>query len=253
MQEIIIVGYGKMAHAIALGLHNKFALEIAGRDERKINNFILENNLTGTKAKKIDKDFDIKDKIIILCIKPYALESFNYNNEAKALYSILAGVNIDRLKKFIKAKSYCRVMPNVASTIGKGVSAIYLEDRSLRRDTEEIFNSLGSCVFLEKEELINSAGALSGSGPAYLAIIAEALIDAGIREGLNLDVATELTRGLFYGFGELLLNSSPSGIKLSVTSPGGTTAEAVAILEQRAIRGALIDAVHKANEKASNI
>lgn len=253
MNKITIIGYGKMAKAIACGLNGKFELEIAGRDEYKIQSFIEENSLKNTSKSHIKSEFDVDDKIVIMAIKPYALESFRYKNKAHSVYSLMAGINIGQLKNVIDAKFYCRVMPNIASLIGAGVSAIYAQDEDSKKLAKEIFDTLGTSIFLDKESLINSAGALSGSGPAYLGIIAEALIDAGVREGLSLDISKQLVQGLFIGFSELLKTRDPNEIKLDTTSPGGTTAEAIQILEAKAIRGTLIDAVHSANIKANNI
>lgn len=253
MQKITIIGYGKMAAAIACGLNNKFKLEIAGRDECKIKSFIEENSLKYASISHIKSEFDIENKIIILAIKPYALEAFKYKNKAKCCYSLLAGISIKRLKDVMECESYCRVMPNIASLVQAGVSVIYSPDANSKLLAKEIFDELGISVFLDKENLINSAGALSGSGPAYLGMIAEALIDAGVREGLSLDVSKQLTIGLFNGFSKLLQIKEPNEIRIDTTSPGGTTAEAIQILENRALRGALIDAIHSANIKANNI
>ncbi|RAX55289.1 pyrroline-5-carboxylate reductase [Helicobacter sp. 16-1353] len=250
---ITIIGYGKMAKAIACGLNGKFELEIAGRDEYKIQDFIKENSLKNTSISHIESQFNVKDKIIIMAIKPYALESFKYKDKAHSVFSLMAGISIAQLKNVIDSTSYCRVMPNIASLLGAGVSAIYAQDEESKKLAKEIFDTLGMSVFVDKEVLINSAGALSGSGPAYLGIIAEALIDAGVREGLSLDTSKQLVKGLFNGFSKLLAIKDPNEIKLDTTSPGGTTAEAIQILEARAIRGILMDAVHSANIKANNM
>lgn len=253
MNKLTIIGYGKMAKAIACGLNGKFELEIAGRDEEKIKNFISENNLKNTTITHIQKEFDIQNKIIILAIKPYALESFVYKNKANGVYSLLAGICIEQLKSHLDSKHYCRAMPNVASLVSQGITAIYTQNNEAKPIAEQIFGVLGKNVFLDKESLINPAGALSGSGPAYLGVVAEALIDAGVREGLSLDISRELVKGLFSGFAALLESQTPSQIRLDTTSPGGTTAEALQILESKAVRGTFIEAVHSANIKANNI
>ena len=254
MQEISIIGYGKMAEAIACGLNSKFNLEIIGRDEDKILNLIKRNNLLNTTYKVINnKQIDIESKVVILAIKPYALESFVYINKASIVYSILAGISIERLKKVCYSNLYCRVMPNIASTIRRGVSSIYLDNNSFKELTVEIWSAIGDVIFLDKESLINPSGVISGSGPAYLGLIAEALIDAGIREGLSLDVSRKLVNGLFRGFGELLEHKSAIDIRLDTTSPGGTATEGIHVLEVAGVRGSIRKAIRRASKKANNI
>lgn len=277
MQKITIIGYGKMAKAIAVGLNGKFALEIIGRNRAKMEAFVRENALKNVSVVCADSAIDLNEKCVILAIKPYALDSFSYTGRAKAIYSIMAGISIGRLRKCADAEHFIRVMPNVASLVGKGVSVIFVESNSSLRDSatpnqsnpqnsadlanqsdiindcESIFAPLGSCIFVEKESYINPAGAISGSGTAYLGLVAEAMIDAGVREGLSLEVSKELVRGLFSGFSALFTHEEAHTIRTDTTSPAGTTIEALAILENRGVRSAFMDAIHAANSKAKNI
>ena len=291
MQKITIIGYGKMAKAIAVGLNGKFELEIIGRNKAKMEAFVRENALKNASVVCVESAIDLNEKRVILAIKPYALDSFRYKGKAKAIYSIMAGISIERLKKCVSAEHFIRVMPNVASLVGKGVSVIFAEtnNASLRDSTtpnrgktsecevscnlsksaessadsanqsniinecKSIFAPLGSCIFVEKESYINPAGAISGSGTAYLGLVAEAMIDAGVREGLSLEVSKELVRGLFSGFSALFAHTEAHTIRTDTTSPAGTTVEALAILENRGVRSAFMDAIHAANNKAKNI
>ena len=95
MKTITIIGYGKMAQAIAKGLNNRFKLEIIGRDENKILDFISTNSLINTSYMIATDIINIESKIVVLAIKPYALEAFKYEGEASILYSLLAGIDID--------------------------------------------------------------------------------------------------------------------------------------------------------------
>lgn len=277
MQKITIIGYGKMAKAIAVGLNGKFALEIIGRNRAKMEAFVRENALKNVSVVCADSTIDLNEKCVILAIKPYALDSFSYTGRAKVIYSIMAGISIERLRKCANAERFIRVMPNVASLVGKGVSVIFVESNSSLRDSatpnqsnpqnsadsanqsdiisecESIFAPLGSCIFVEKESYINPAGAISGSGTAYLGLVAEAMIDAGVREGLSLEVSKELVRGLFGGFSALFTREEAHTIRTDTTSPAGTTIEALAILENRGVRSAFMDAIHAANSKAKSI
>lgn len=284
MQTISIIGYGKMAKAIAVALNGKFALEIIGRNAEKMERFICENALQNAKIVLCAESsaIDIANKSVILAIKPYALDSFAYTGKARAIYSIMAGISIERLKECAKAEVFVRVMPNIASLVGQGVSVIFVEtnNASLRdsatpnrgnlsksaessadstnqsdiiTECESIFAPLGKCVFVDKESYINPSSAISGSGTAYLGLIAEAMIDAGVREGLSIEISKELVRGLFSGFSALFSVVEANTIRTDTTSPAGTTAEALAILENRGVRSAFMDAIHAANTKANNI
>ena len=284
MQTISIIGYGKMAKAIAVALNGKFALEIIGRNAEKMERFIRENALQNAKIVLCAESsaIDIANKSVILAIKPYALDSFAYTGKARAIYSIMAGISIERLKECAKAEVFVRVMPNIASLVGQGVSVIFVEtnNASLRdsatpnrgnlsksvessadstnqsdiiNECESIFAPLGKCIFVDKESYINPSSAISGSGTAYLGLIAEAMIDAGVREGLSIEVSKELVRGLFSGFSALFSVVEANTIRTDTTSPAGTTAEALAILENRGVRSAFMDAIHAANTKANNI
>lgn len=284
MQTISIIGYGKMAKAIAVALNGKFALEIIGRNAEKMERFICENALQNAKIVLCTESsaIDIANKSVILAIKPYALDSFAYTGKARAIYSIMAGISIERLKECAKAEVFVRVMPNIASLVGQGVSVIFVEtnNASLRdlatpnrgnlsksaessadstnqsdiiTECESIFAPLGKCVFVDKESYINPSSAISGSGTAYLGLIAEAMIDAGVREGLSIEISKELVRRLFSGFSALFSVVEANTIRTDTTSPAGTTAEALAILENRGVRSAFMDAIHAANTKANNI
>ena len=269
MQTISIIGYGKMAKAIACGLNGKFALEIIGRNAEKLQRFVSENALQNAEITLCAESsaIDIANKSVILAIKPYALDSFRYTGKAHAIYSIMAGISIERLQKCAEAEVFVRVMPNVASLVGQGVSVIYAKScesnsanqiqsddlGAIQSECESIFAKLGKCIFVDKESYINPSGAISGSGTAYLGLIAESMIDAGVREGLSLEVSKELVRGLFSGFSALFLSQEAQTIRADTTSPAGTTAEALAILENRGVRSAFMDAIHAANKKANSI
>lgn len=253
MKTITIIGYGKMAQAIAKGLNNRFKLEIIGRDEKKILDFINSNSLLNTSYIITNDIINLQSKIVVLAIKPYALNAFKYEGEASILYSLLAGVEIKKLKLFIEASHFCRVMPNVASFVNKGTNLIYPNNEEINEFTNSIFGEIGSIFFLDKESYINSAGAISGSGPAYLGLFAEALIDAGVREGLNLELSKQLVKNLFQGFSALLDKKEALEIRLDTTSPNGTTTEGIDVFERKATRGIIREAVHAATLKANNI
>jgi len=252
MQTITLIGNGTMALSIAQGLKGKYNIEVVGRDMRRLDDF--EERL----GKKIEKhplnDFDISDKTLLLCVKPGNLESVSrqLKGRAKLLLSVLAGVPIEKLKKKIKSKALVRAMPNLAASVGASMTTL-TGDKEYRKEAEVLMRGAGEVLWLDTEKEIDIATALAGSGPAYLALIAEALADGAVNQGLKRDDAMRVMRGLFAGFGALVQEVHPALLKDGVMSPGGTTAAGYAALEKGKVRAACMDAVGKAYQKAIDL
>lgn len=254
-KTLLFVGYGSMAKAIAAGIANsdlkdKYKLEITGRNLKKAQDFIVQNHLQDiASANATDSTIDVNEKIVILCVKPYALGNFKYTGSASSVYSVMAGVNMEILKEHIQSNNYAKVMPNVGARYQKSSTAVCIEG-NIKEEAHEILSSFGKTVFVDNEALVDASIATGGSSPAFLALIAQALIDAGVREGIKRDDAMNLVRATFDGFAQLLNEQTPDEIISSITSPGGTTIEGLYVLEDRAVRGAIISACHQAVAKS---
>ena len=237
-----------MAKALALGFKEKYDLEIVGRTLQKAQDFIKTHELKATAF--VMQDFDISDKNILFCVKPYALApvAAMLKGEAKTIYSILAGSSISSLKDALKAKAYVRAMPNVAAAVGYSMTTL-TGDTNLQDESIEIFSAIGPTLWLSSEKELDIATGFAGSGSAYLALIAEALADGAVKQGLKRDDAQKLTNGLFLGFSKLLQTTHPALLKDSVMSPGGTTAAGYSALEEKGVRAACIDAIEAAYKK----
>jgi len=244
---IYIFGYGAMAKAIASGLKGEIEFAVVGRDEEKLKNFANEYNC----EYHLLDGFDITGKTILLTIKPYALQevSMRIKGEADILISILAGKSLIELQR-IKAKAYIRAMPNVAAKYKASTTAL-TGDEEAKDVAVNIFSKIGTTVWLENDDEIDMATAIIGSGPAFLAIIAEAFSDGGVISGLKRDKANELTKGLFKSFAAI--SEEFPKIKNSVMSPKGTTAEGIFSLEEDGVRGEIIKAVRRTYEKSKKI
>ncbi|WP_024790165.1 pyrroline-5-carboxylate reductase [Lebetimonas sp. JH292] len=245
---IYIFGYGAMARAIATGMRGKEKFAVVGRNEDKLKNFSKEFECEYF----LLDGFDITDKEIILAVKPYALQevSMRIKGEAKTLYSILAGKSLTELQKYIKAKAYIRAMPNIAAAYGSSTTAV-TGDIDVKKRAEELFSYIGDVIWLENDDEIDKATAIIGSGPAFLAIIAEAISDGGVYIGFKRDIANKLVKGLFKSFSALDMPFSE--IKERVMSPKGTTAEGVLEMEDNSVRGAMIKVVKKTYEKSKKL
>lgn len=172
--------------------------------------------------------------------------------KANLFISILAGTKIESLKKHISAKTYIRVMPNVAASIKKSMTTI-TGDREAKNVALELFNSIGKTLWVNTEAQLDIATAVAGSGPAFLALVAEGIADGAVKAGLEREFSTYLVQGLFEGVAGLLEKNHPAVLKDSVTSPGGTTIAGVAALEEKGVRDAMIKAIEAAHDKAVEI
>jgi len=250
--KISVIGYGEMAKAILYGMKNgKWKMEnveVVGRDIDKLKE--IEQKFK-VKTSLID-GYDISGKVVILAIKPYALQevSMRIKGEAEVLISILAGKSLIELQKYIKAKAYIRAMPNIAAKYQASTTAI-TGDESAKDIAIQILSKIGDVIWVNNDDEIDMATAIIGSGPAFLAIIAEAISDGGVYIGLKREVSEKLTRGLFKSFAAL--NDNFANIKNRVMSPKGTTAEGIFILESEGVRGKMIKGVISTYEKSKKI
>ena len=166
---------------------------------------------------------------------------------ATRILSIAAGVSIAAIEAAADAPvAVIRAMPNTPALVGQGASAIAGGTSTTDDDLAWAERILGAVGTVERvgEQLLDAVTALTGSGPAYLFLVAEALIDAAVAAGLPRPLAERLTTQLFVGSSALLADrGDPAGLRAMVTSPGGTTAAGLAALEARAVRAAFANAV----------
>ena len=194
----------------------------------------------------------------ILCVKPKeaaaALAQASPELDGKLLLSIAAGLRLSTLKKSAPASRIVRAMPNTPALVGKSATAYAAAPEATALDiamVERIFSSIGE-VHAVEENLIDAVTAVSGSGPAYIFLVIEAMTEGGIRCGLPASLAQRLAIQTVAGAGELCLQTGedPATLREMVTSPGGTTAAALATLEKHGVRSAFIDAIQAAERRA---
>lgn len=252
MRSLLIIGYGNLAHSIVNGIApNAYHLFVLGRDFEKSKAFC--QNFPSHSITPLQNIQDLKEQnpIILLCTKPKGLQTFSSTLTSSLLYSVMAGVKMqDLVSAFPNALAYIRAMPNIGAFSQKSATALYVyapKDCNLAEAKETALAlslTFGNAVWVDSEELIDASIATSGSSPAFLCLVAQALIDAGVREGLNATQSKELVQATFEGFAQLLKTHSPQEIKTLVTSPAGTTAEGLAYLEERGFKGILEQGAH---------
>jgi pyrroline-5-carboxylate reductase len=171
--------------------------------------------------------------------------------------SVAAGVTIDTLRACVPGAAVMRAMPNTPALVGAGASALAAAPGTSPAAVawaEALLRSVGTVVVVD-EGLIDAVTGLSGSGPAYVFLVAEALIEAGVLVGLPRPTARTLAVATLLGAARMLdeTGESPETLRAAVTSPGGTTAAGLRALEDRAVRAAFMDAVAAATDRSRRL
>ncbi|AJC86404.1 pyrroline-5-carboxylate reductase [Campylobacter sp. RM16704] len=224
-----------MASAIAKGLQDDYNVIIVARDIKKTNHLNL-------KVVSYD-NFDLKDKNIILAFKPYALNEVanKLKGKAKFIISVLANTTFEQLH-CIKAQNYAKIMPNIAAEFKASTTPYLMEKKIFENEILSIINTFGKSFLLQNEKEFDIAMILSGCAPAFLAMVAESLANAGVRNGLKNDLSYDLAKATFESFSTLFAHTHPAIIKEKICSPAGITIKGVEALEKRALRGAFFEA-----------
>lgn len=202
-------------------------------------------------------------QVVFLAVKPQhlppLLDELAPRAKGNRLFvSIAAGIPLSVLESRLGAESrVVRVMPNTPCLVGQGASAYALGSRATADDGElvhRLLSTVGIAVPVA-ESLLDAVTGLSGSGPAYVYLMIEALSDGGVRMGLPREIATRLAAQTVLGAAQMVLSTGqhPGALKDAVASPGGTTIAGLHRLEQQAVRGALIDAVQAATERSQDL
>ncbi|MPZ49128.1 MAG: pyrroline-5-carboxylate reductase [Dehalococcoidia bacterium] len=196
--------------------------------------------------------------LVLLAVKPQEFEkaarAIGSIGDATAV-SIMAGVPIARIGKLLGTPSVVRAMPNTPAQIGEGMTvwtATYDVDETARAAARSIFAALGEEAFVPDEKYLDMATALSGSGPAYVFLFIEALVDAGVHIGLSRDLASTMALQTVLGSARYAEETGkhPGELRNQVTSPGGTTAAALRALEAGGFRADILEAVIAAYERS---
>jgi pyrroline-5-carboxylate reductase len=180
------------------------------------------------------------------------------DHDVGRVLSVAAGVTIAALEAHLPPGTpVVRAMPNTPALVGSGAAAIAAGSHAGEEDlawAQGILDAVGTVVRVPEEQLDAVTG-LSGSGPAYVFLVAEALIEAGVLVGLPRDVASQLTGQTLLGAARLLVESGddPAQLRAAVTSPGGTTAAGLRALEAGAVRAAFLDAVEAATGRSREL
>lgn len=194
----------------------------------------------------------------ILAVKPQifpdVVQTIVPLRESKVVISIMAGLHTSKIRQAVGSNArMIRAMPNMPCQIGEGMTAVALGDGASPGDESlamSLFKAVGKVVLLD-ESLMHAVTAVSGSGPAYIFALAEAMEEAGLATGLNLDVSRMLVTRTILGAARLLAegHQTAAALRQSVTSPGGTTAAAIDVFQQRGFGQIIVDALIAARDR----
>ena len=259
------LGTGKMATALAKGLVQVSLVQpeqVLGSDLAEAARANFERQV-GARTTAFNPDVLKFASVVLLAVKPSQVlavlkELRGLVSEKHLLVSLAAGVPLARLEGGLTSGArVVRVMPNTPALVGASASA-YALGRSATAEDGKLVARLLSAVGLAlevPETLLDAVTGLSGSGPAYVYLFMEALSDGGVAAGLPRDIATQLATQTVLGAARMALETGlhPGALKDMVTSPGGTTIEGVHELEKAGVRGAIMNAVRAAAEKAHKL
>lgn len=264
-KRITLIGAGNMTEALVVGM---LAAGVAHPDQLYATDILPERRAHFQDRYKIKVSGDNVEavrqgQIIVLSVEPQVLDevlgSVKSVLEGKHLIiSVAAGYPISRLEAHLKAEArIVRAMPNTPSSVLAGVTALSFGPRLAEEDQKVariIFESVGKVVVVE-ERLMDTVTGLSGSGPAYVYLMIEALADGGVKMGLSRQVAELLAAQTVLGTARMLLESGehPGQLKDRVASPGGTTIAGIHKLEEGRLRATLIAAVEAATKRSQEL
>ncbi len=263
--ELIVIGGGRMGSALAEGLLS--AQWCAPGALAVVENSVQQREVLGERLdgvavlSSLELEHVGPTTGVVLCVKPDFAEGVARlvaTCGVPRVLSVVAGLSTSRIEAvFPGPVAVVRSMPNTPVLIGRGVSAIAGGAHVTAADlewAESILGAVGTVVRVTERNLDAVTG-LSGSGPAYFYLVVEAMIEAGVHQGLSRDVSRQLVVGTFEGSAALLAKSgeTPEELRSQVTSPGGTTAAGLRMLEGRAVRAAFLEAVAAAAERSRQL
>lgn len=265
-KKLAILGSGNMGEALVGGLTasgSAAAGNIICTDVRE-ERLAQMSERYGVRTTTSNIDAVSQSEVLIYAVKPQLMaevlkETAEQLDMSKLIISIAAGVPLRAIESLLgKQLRLIRVMPNIAASVKESATAVAAGKHAGQEDVElamVIFNSVGKAVFLRENYLMDAITGLSGSGPAYIFIIVDALADAGVKMGLSRSDAQFLAIQTVLGSAKLLMETRehPGQLKDKVTSPGGTAIAGLHTLEKGGLRTTLINAVEAATLRSKEL
>lgn len=258
--KIAVIGGGKIGEAVARSIANSQDISkviITKRDTSTLKHLQSSKIIVTHDNKKAASETEV----ILISVKAgdakHVLEEISDSVSGKLVISLMAAVSIRKIESSIPSAKVVRAMPNIAATIGEAITAYSVSSKLSKKDRELvdfILCCFGDCIEVP-ENLMDAVTALSGSGPAYIAILIEALVSAGLKVGMPRDIAFKLVTKTLTGTANLLSEKMmhPAELRDSVTTPAGTTIAGIYELEKGAVRTSIMNAVDAATQAAERV
>ncbi len=263
MTSIAFIGAGNMASAIIGGLiengFDKQKIWASAPDQKMVDK--LANTLGIQTTTNNDEAVAACD-VVILAVKPQVMEHVliplqgALQSKKPLIISVAAGINLQSLSTWSGGDAaIVRCMPNTPALVQQGASGLFANKNvsPAQKDiSEEILNAVGLSVWVKNEKELDAVTAVSGSGPAYFFLFMEAMVEAGTKQGLSVETATALTLKTALGAATMASNSedSPAQLRKKVTSPNGTTEQAINSFIQQGLTGMVEKAMQAANDRS---
>lgn len=265
-QNISFIGAGNMASSLVGGLLAKGVkasrITMSDTNETALANAsrVLKVNTTDANEEAI-----VDANVVVLAVKPQVMKSVceslqeMVQHQKPLVISIAAGVTTASLNEWLGGNvSIVRCMPNTPALVQTGATAMFANeqvDEEQKNLAKAVLSAVGIALWVDSESQLDAVTALSGSGPAYFFLVMEAMIDAGVKLGLSKDMAEQLTLQTALGASQMAITSDddPAVLRQKVTSPGGTTEQAVQLFEQANLRGIFADALQAAKDRSEEL
>jgi pyrroline-5-carboxylate reductase len=256
---VAILGAGKIGEAVAKRVAESSKVSRVLLTKRNPSTITWKHSKITVTTK--NRDAARAADLIILSVKAGdakgVLAEVSRFTTGKVVISLMAAVSIKKLQKALPRAKVVRAMPNIAATIGEAITAYCPGDNlthSEVREAEFIFSCFGDFIEVP-ESLMDAVTALSGSGPAYIAVLIEAMVSAGLKVGIPRDIAFKLVTKTLTGTADLLSQNKmhPAELRDTVTTPAGTTIAGVYELEKGSLRTSMMNAVEAATQAAEKV
>jgi len=263
MFKVGVIGIGNMGEAILKGILSNTDISsdeiiVSDKNKERIDHIVNKYSVAGTdNNERLVKLSDI----IILAIKPKDLEkvlpSIGNLLDNKLLISVLAGIRINKIKKFAQNAKIVRIMPNTPALVGESATGVAFDENITEEEKETILNLLnafGKSIVVE-EELMDAITGLSGSGPAYVLTFIDSLAQGGVKQGLSYQQALELATQTVLGTAKMLMETKehPAVLRDKVSSPAGTTIYGLHELEKGKLKDTVMNAVESATKRSKEL
>ncbi|HLS08947.1 pyrroline-5-carboxylate reductase [Lentibacillus sp.] len=262
-EKLAFIGAGSMAESILIGILNS---EFYPKEK-----IIVTNKSDKERLAFLEKQYDVQNSdnkqktvegadIVVIAVKPYDLEAAvtsisHYLNETQLLISVVAGVSTDMISRLIgKEVPVIRAMPNTSSAVGQSATAVTRGKFAGKKHLQtamKLFSTIGTATEVSEEDM-HTVTAISGSGPAYVYYLVEAMEQAAMDAGLDHETARKLITQTIVGAGEMLQTSglNPTTLRENITSPGGTTQAGLKSLSRHNFQEAVMTCVERARERS---